>query len=211
MAVSVGAPQWVRWRGRAVETGIFKGPVSGPVMVRTLNLDGDSQADLQVHGGPEKAVYAYPAEHYAYWREELGEELPWGAFGENLTTLGLDEGILHIGDRLHVGGAELIVTQPRLPCYKLALRFNRADMVRRFLASGRTGFYFAVLREGPVASGDPISLMACDRGRVPVADVTRVFAQERDDFATMRKLVALRALPQGWRTYFAERLAEKSA
>ncbi len=116
---------------------------------------------------------------------------------------------MHIGERLQVGGAELIVTQPRLPCYKLALRFKRADMVRRFLASRRTGFYFAVLCEGAVASGDPISLLACDRGRVPVADVTRVFALERDDLATMRKLVALPALPQGWRAHFADQLAEK--
>ncbi len=184
IAVHVGLPRRVAWRGRSVETGIFKQPVAGPVMVRTLNLDGDRQADLSVHGGAAKAVYCYPAEHYAFWRRQLGEDVPWGAFGENLTTTGLDEDTLHIGDVLRIGEAELIVTQPRLPCFKLGVRFGRPDMVRRFLASRRTGFYCAVVREGLVAAGDPITLIACDLGRVRVVDLTRVYSFERDDVAT---------------------------
>jgi MOSC domain-containing protein YiiM len=209
VSVQVGLPRMVNWRGEAVSTGIFKQPVAGSILVRTLNLDGDQQADLSVHGGPEKAVYGYPAEHYAFWREQLGEELAWGSFGENLTTRGLDEETLQIGDRLRVGGAELIVTQPRLPCFKLNVRFNRPDMVRRFLASRLTGFYFAVAHEGLVAADDAITLLARDSGGVSVADITRVFAFEKDDWATMERIVAVPALAEGWRSYFAERLAAR--
>lgn len=176
-------------------------------MVRTLNLDGDRQADLTVHGGAEKAVYGYPAEHYAFWREQLGEELPPGSFGENLTTTGLDEATLQIGARLRVGEAELVVTQPRLPCFKLNLRFNRPDMVRRFLASRRTGFYFAVAREGMVKAGDAIVVLARDPAGVTVADITRVYAFDKHDHATLRRIVAAPALAEGWRSYFTERLA----
>lgn len=207
IAVSVGLPTRTNWRGKSVETGIFKAPVVGPVMVRTLNLEGDRQADLSVHGGVEKAVYGYPAEHYAFWREQLGEELPWGAFGENLTTVGLDEATLQIGDRLRVGEAELLVTQPRLPCFKLGVRFGRPDMVKRFLASGRTGFYFAVLREGLVAAGDPISLIARDPAGVTVADIARIATGDTQDLATMRRAVGVPALAEGWRSIFAEQLA----
>ena len=139
---------------------IFKSPVAGPTACRRLNLDGDLQSDLAVHGGPDKAVYAYHAEHYAFWREELpGVQLPWGSFGENLTIDGLpDESELYIGDRLRVGSAVLAITQPRLPCAKLALRFRRPDMVKRFLASGRTGFYLAVVSEGIVEAGDEVEI-----------------------------------------------------
>src|SRR6185295_12623664 len=141
-SVQVGLPREVAWHGKAVLTGIFKQPVAGPVLVRALNLEGDVQADLAVHGGADKAVYAYPAEHYELWRRELPDlDLPWGAFGENLTTSGLDEDSVCLGDRFRIGGAELVVTQPRLPCYKLEVRFGRDGMVRRFLESRRTGFY----------------------------------------------------------------------
>jgi MOSC domain-containing protein YiiM len=144
-SVNVGLPREVEWRGRSVTTGIFKSPAEGRIPVRTLNLDGDRQADLSVHGGPEKAVYGYPSEHYEFWRDELpGVHLPPGSFGENLTTEGLLETGLRIGDRLRIGSAVLRVTQPRMPCSKLGVRFQREDMVKRFLASGRSGFYFAV-------------------------------------------------------------------
>jgi MOSC domain-containing protein YiiM len=209
VSVHVGLPRTVHWRGESVSTGIFKEPVAGPVLVRTLNLDGDRQADLAVHGGPEKAVYGYPAEHYPFWREQLGVELAWGSFGENLTTTGFDEETLQIGDRLRIGGAELVVTQPRLPCFKLNVRFDRPDMVRRLLASRRTGFYFAVAQEGPVATGDAITLLARDPAGVRVADITRVYAFEQDDRATMERIVAVPALAEGWRRYFAEQLAER--
>jgi MOSC domain-containing protein YiiM len=190
-----------------VTTGIFKEPVDGRVTLRRLNLDGDRQADLKVHGGAAKAVYAYPLEHYPFWRTELGLELPFGAFGENLTVEGLPlEDDAAIGDRFRVGGAELVVTQPRIPCYKLAVRFARSDMVRRFLGSGRTGYYLAVETEGEVERGDRVEPISRHPARMPVADVTRVFARDHDDVATIERLVAVDALPEDWRRYFVEKL-----
>src|SRR5205807_2612484 len=152
LSINVGLPQEIDWRGETVRTSIFKAPVAGRVRVTTLNVEGDRQSDLSVHGGSDKAVYAYPSEHYAFWRTELpGTELPWGMFGENFTTEGLLERKVYIGDRLRAGSAEFIVTQPRMPCFKLGIRFGRPDMVKRFQRSGRTGFYLAVLQEGTVA------------------------------------------------------------
>jgi MOSC domain-containing protein YiiM len=180
-------------------------------MLRTLNLDGDRQADLTVHGGPYKAVYAYPSEHYAYWRGELpGMELPWGMFGENFTTEGLDESV-RIGDRFRVGAAELTVTQPRMPCYKLGIKFGRPDILKRFLTSGRSGFYFSVQREGEVGAGDEFELIGRDEHNVTVADITRLYARDRGDFETMRRAVAVEALPESWREHFRQQLASKPA
>jgi MOSC domain-containing protein YiiM len=211
VSVNVGAPRTVRLNGREVTTGIFKEPVGGRVPIRRLNLDGDRQADLAVHGGAAKAVYAYPYGHYAFWQEELDEDVPLGAFGENLTVEGLPlENEAAIGDRLRVGSAELVVTQPRLPCYKLALRFGRADMLKRFLASGRTGYYLAVEIQGAVAAGDPVEVVARHPGRVSVAEITRVYASDRDDLATIERLARLNALPVEWRRYFAKRLASQA-
>jgi MOSC domain-containing protein YiiM len=208
VSVNVGLPRTVRSKRRDVTTGIFKKPVEGRVALRRLNFDGDRQADLAVHGGAAKAVYAYPLEHYAFWREELQEELPFGAFGENLTIDGLPlEQDAALGDVLRIGTAELVVTQPRIPCFKLALRFGRADMVKRFLASGRTGYYLAVEAEGDVGAGDRVETLVRHPARVPVSDVTRVFAGDRDDRATIERLVALDALPEDWRSYFEKRLA----
>ena len=151
ISIQVGLPREVNWHGRSVTTGIFKEPIAGPVMLRTLNLDGDAQADLTVHGGTTKAAYAYPLEHYEYWRNELPDmDLPFGMFGENFTTEGLLEKEVNIGDRFRIGDAEVVVTEPRVPCYKLGIKFGRADILKRFLASRRIGFYFAVLREGEV-------------------------------------------------------------
>lgn len=207
ISVNVGLPREVSWRGEGVTTGIFKEPVSGPVMLRTLNLDGDRQADLTVHGGPSKAVYVYPVEHYEYWRNELpGTELPRGMFGENFTTEGLAEGEINIGDRFRIGDAELMVTEPRLPCFKLALKFGRADMVKRFLISRRTGFYFGVLREGVVEAGDAIEPLAQDDRRISVADIVRLYAFERDDLESLRRAVQLEALPESWRGHFRQRI-----
>ncbi|MEP6892946.1 MAG: MOSC domain-containing protein [Gaiellaceae bacterium] len=189
-------------------TGIFKAPVEGRVALRRLNLDGDHQADLSVHGGAAKAVYVYPAEHYAFWQGQLGEELPFGAFGENLTVAGAPfEAEVAVGDRFRIGTAELVVTQPRVPCYKLGLRFGRDDMPERFLASGRCGYYLGVEVEGDVRSGDGVELRARDGVRIPVTEVIRVYASDRRDLATIRQLVALDALPEEWRGYFAKRLA----
>jgi MOSC domain-containing protein YiiM len=207
ISVNVGLPREVKWRGRSVTTGIFKEPVKGSVMLRTLNLDGDRQADLSVHGGLSKAVYAYPVEHYEYWRNELpGIELPFGMFGENFTTEGLLEVNVNIGDRFRIGGAEVVVTEPRLPCSKLAVKFGRSDMVKRFLVSRRSGFYFGVLREGEVQAGDTIERLAHDENGISVADIVRLYAFEQDDLETLRRAVRVETLPESWRGYFRHQI-----
>lgn len=212
LSVNVGLPRELDWRGHRVRTSIWKAPVEGRVRVRRLNLDGDEQSDLSVHGGAEKAVYAYPSEHYEHWRRELpGMDLPWGAFGENFTTEGLVEDAVKIGDRLRVGSAELLVTQPRLPCYKLGVRFDREDMVKRFLKSGRTGFYLAVLREGGVASGDPIEFVGRDDHDVTVADISALYTHDADNQGLLLRATELPALPESWRDYFRKRLWEPDA
>lgn len=210
VSVNVGLPREVMWHGRAVTTGIFKEPVAGRVALRTLNLDGDGQADLTVHGGEYKAVYCYPTEHYEYWRKELlGRDLPMGMFGENFTTEGLSEDSAHLGDRFSVGSAEVVVTQPRLPCYKLGVRFGSDDMVRRFLVSGRTGFYLAVTREDKVGAGDEIKVISRDENVVPVSEVTRLYIAKRydaEDVKSLRRALRVAALPESWKEYFRERL-----
>src|SRR5437660_6091656 len=207
LAVNVGLPRAVVWKGRTVVTGIFKEPVAGRVAIKRLNLEGDRQADLTVHGGPEKAIYAYPAEYYAFWRVQFPEmDLFWGMFGENLTITGLLDETVHIGDRFQVGSAHLMVTQPRLPCYKLGLKFGRDDILKRFLQSRLTGFYFAVLKEGEVAAGDPIRLLQRDEHQVKVADITRLYRQHKHNLDLLRRVVTAKALPVSWRDYFLERL-----
>lgn len=201
LSIQVGLPREVRWQRRTVSTGIFKETVAGPVMLRTLNLDGDRQADLSVHGGTHKAVYVYPGEHYGPWRAELPDmELPWGAFGENFTTEGLLEDEVHIGDRFRIGEAEVVVTQPRMPCFKLGIRFRDPEMVSRFLESRRSGFYLAVLREGRVEAGDAVELLGRDPNLVTVADVNRLFLGERDDDALARTQ-KVEVLPEGWKVH----------
>jgi MOSC domain-containing protein YiiM len=210
LSINVGLPREVEWRNELVSTAIHKAPVSGPVEVRRLNLAGDRQADLSVHGGPDKAVYAYSSEHYPFWRDELpGVALPWGAFGENLTVEGLAEADLRVGDVLRIGTAELVVTQPRLPCYKLNVRFQRPDMVKRFLRSGRTGFYLAVNKEGWLAAGDAIQLVPADRSAIGVTEVVTLYTSRNDRGALLQRALETPALPQSWRDYFQARLAEQ--
>ena len=207
LSVNVGLPKEVTWQGKIVTTGIFKKPVNMPVMMRTLNLDGDQQADLTVHGGVTKAVYAYPSEHYDYWRAELpGADLPWGMFGENFTTEGLLEEAIYIGDRFGIGETEVMVTEPRMPCYKLGIKFGRADIIKRFLASRRTGFYFAVVREGMVVTGDAIKLIGHEQQDISVADITRLYAFEKDDLKSLRRAIEVEALPENWKGYFQHQL-----
>lgn len=210
VSVSVGLPREVLWHGRSVTTGIFKKAVEGRIAARKLNLDGDRQADLRVHGGEQKAVYCYPLEHYAYWKKELpGRELSMGNFGENLTTEGMLEDEVHLGDRWRIGSAETVVTQPRLPCYKLGIRFQSDDMVKRFLESRRTGFYVAVLREGDVGAGDKIEVIARDPIAVPVSEITRLYVAKRyaeSEVASVRRAMQVEGLPEGWKEYFRERL-----
>jgi MOSC domain-containing protein YiiM len=209
VSVNVGLPRTVTWKGRMVKTGIFKAPVNGRVQVRTLNLDGDRQADLSVHGGPDKAIYVYPCEHYDYWRGELpGLELPWGMFGENLTTIGLLEEAVNIGDQFRIGSAVAMVTQPRVPCYKLAAKFGREDIVKRFLASGRSGFYLKVLREGEVGAGDALELMSRDAHAVSVADVAKLYRDGTDEVTLLQRAVQVEALPENWRKHFQQQIEQ---
>jgi len=207
VSVNVGLPQLVLRNGEPVSTGIFKEPVAGRVMMRALNLDGDRQADLSVHGGPEKAVYVYPSEHYAFWKQELPDmNLPWGMFGENLTATGLFETDINIGDKFRVGTAEVMVTQPRMPCYKLGIRFGRTDIIKRFLISERSGFYLSVLKEGEVCAGDEFQLLEKNASGVRVVDVTRLYSSEKRNVELLRRAIATEALPDSWREYFLKRL-----
>ncbi len=207
VSVNVGLPREMEWRGRTIRTSIFKTPTDRRVRVTTVNLEGDRQSDLSVHGGVDKAVYAYPSEHYAYWRGELpGMDLPWGIFGENFTTEGLLEESVRIGERLRVGSAEFVITQPRMPCFKLGIRFDRPDIVRRFLQSRRTGFYLAVLREGEVAAGDSIQVTAQERGGLTVADIVNLYTVDAENQELLRRATEYSALPESWRDYFRKRL-----
>jgi MOSC domain-containing protein YiiM len=202
VSLNVGLPRLVAWRGRTVSTGIFKEAVSGPVRVHGINFDGDAQADLELHGGPDKAVYVYPSEHYAFWERELGEALPWGMFGENLTVAGLPlEDELAVGDRLRIGSAELEVAQPRLPWGKLGVRFGDAAMVRRFFAAERTGYYVRIVSPGVVESGDDIAIVSRDPAAVPVSAVTQVVTRDGPDADALRRVLTASALPVSWRLH----------
>jgi MOSC domain-containing protein YiiM len=220
VSVNCGLPREVSWRGQSVTTSIFKEPVPGRIPLRTLNLDGDRQSDLTVHGGKDKAVYCYPIEYYRYWHTELSARLlPFGAFGENfsldgLVPDGLAEESIHVGDRFSVGSAEVVVTQPRLPCYKLGIRFELDDMVKRFLNSRRTGFYLKVTREGEVGAGDVLTLLDHDPDSVSVSEITRLYvAKEYDpeDAQQVRRAIKTEALPDSWKTWFQEKLNRLNA
>ena len=216
VSVNTGMPREVSWHGRMVTTAIFKEPARGRVALRRLNLDGDRQADLSVHGGEHKAVYCYSLAHYDYWKKELpGRELPMGMFGENFTIddggPGLLEESIYLGDRFSVGTAEVAVTQPRLPCYKLGVRFGSDDMVKRFLASGRTGFYVAVIREGEVGAGDEIKLMAQEANAVAVSEITRLYVAKRygeAEIRAVRRALRVEELPERWKEYFRQRMRQ---
>ena len=201
VSVNVGLPREIVWKGVTVRTAIFKEPVAGAVAIRGLNLTGDQQADLTVHGGSDKAVYAYPAEHYEYWRKQLPDvSLSWGAFGENLTTDALWEDTLCVGDLLRVGSAVLQVTQPRMPCYKLEIRFNRDDMIKRFLLSGRSGFYFSIVEPGEVSAGSKVEILSRDPNRVTVADVLRLYLNQTRDPELIQRAASVHPLSLKWKS-----------
>ena len=209
LSLNVGLPRQVRFQGELVTTGIFKEPVQGSVRLRKLNLEGDKQADLKVHGGVDKAVYAYAGEHYDYWRQELPDmSLPWGMFGENFTTEGMFEESVNIGDQFKVGTANLIATQPRMPCYKLGVKFGSMDMIKRFLASGLTGVYFKVMKEGELEQGDEIKLIKKDENSVTVKDIVRIYTIDKDDIQTIERAIKIKDLPNGWRYHFIKQLEQ---
>jgi MOSC domain-containing protein YiiM len=209
ISLNVGLPRLVLRGDEPVSTGIFKEPVAGRIRLRTLNLEGDRQADLSVHGGPSKAVYVYPSEHYEFWKREFPKmELPWGMFGENFTTEGFSEGKVSIGDKFRVGSATVMVTEPRMPCYKLALKFDRSDILRKFLESERSGFYLAVLQEGEVGAGDEFELIAKDRHGVRVRDITRLYSRDKRNVELLRRAIEVEALPESWRGHFRNQLGK---
>ena len=207
LSVNVGSPREIKWKGKIVRTSIFKRPVTGAVRIAKLNLDGDKQSDLKVHGGAQKAVYAYPMEHYAFWREVLPDvELTWGAFGENLTIEGLLESVVRIGDCLRVGSAQLVVTQPRLPCFKLGIRLGREDVIDKFFRSERSGFYLSVVQEGVVSAGDSIELLSRNNANVTVTDVVSLYGRNRKNRALLGRVSQLGVLPSSLRGYFQKQL-----
>src|ERR1700678_1313409 len=210
VSVNTGLPRAVMNQGGRVTTAIYKEPVTGRVALRKLNLDGDRQADLTVHGGEFKAVYCYPVAHYDYWKKELpGRELPTAIFGENFTTEGFTEDSAHLGDRFAVGSAEVVVTQPRLPCYKLNVRFDSSEMVKRFLASGRTGFYLAVTREGEVGAGDEMKVISRDPNSVSISEIVRLYTMKRfggAEVAVVERASRVATFPESWKEYLQERV-----
>lgn len=210
ISLNVGLPREVLYRGKPVSTGIYKTPVEGRVRLRTLNLDGDQQADLKVHGGVYKAVYAYPSEHYATWAAELGRaDLAWGQFGENFTTEGLLETEVYIGDVFRIGSALVQVTQPRLPCFKLGIKMGSQTFQRRFIEAGRPGFCLRVLEEGEIGAGDVIEQVSRDPQRVGVWDVNNLYFNDRANVELLRRALRVEALPPGWVESFTEFLLKQ--
>jgi len=211
LSVNVGLPRKILFNGQIITTAIFKDPVKGPISLRKLNLDGDKQADLTVHGGLDKAVYSYPSEHYDYWRKQFpNTDLVWGMFGENFTTEGLFEDAVNVGDQFQIGSAMLVATQPRMPCYKLGIRFGRMDVIRRFMASGRPGIYFKVLTEGEVQRDDKIKIIRRDKNNVTVKDIVSLYIARNDidNIETMKRATKIRDLPEGWRHEFQQKIEQ---
>jgi MOSC domain-containing protein YiiM len=207
LSVKVSLPREIEHEGQIISTGIFKEPIEGRIKLRTLNLDGDRQADLSVHGGPDKAVYTYSVEHYEYWRGVFPDlEMPNGMFGENLTVEGLIESEINVGDVFRIGSAIVTATQPRMPCYKLGIKFGRMDVIKKFLASGRSGIYFKVSKEGQVSTGDSICQITKDLNQITISDIVRLYTIEREDLRMMRRAVKVDALPKGWKRYSLEQI-----
>ena len=209
ISVNVGLPIKVNFGEEIVTTAIFKNPTKHRVKLYKLNLEGDKQADLTVHGGVDKAVYSYPSEHYKFWKNEIKDfEYSWGTFGENLTTQGLLEDEVNIGDQFQIGSAKVIATQPRMPCYKLAVRFGRMDIIRRFMASERSGIYFKVEEEGEIGVEDKIELIKTDENKVTIRDIVRLQTNGGRDADMMNRAIKVKDLPDGWRNYFMEKLTK---
>lgn len=207
LAVSLGRPREVEWRGETIRTGIFKSPVSGAVAAGTLGLEGDGQADLSVHGGLDKAVYAFDASSARYWQAELGRsDLGPGAFGENLTLEGWPETDVRIGDRFRIGGARFEVSQPRQPCAKLGLRMDDPGFPKRFFKSGRVGYYLRVLQPGRIEAGDEVVRLSSDEHGLDIAGLVRIWLDRGASSEDLERASGLEALADAWRDPLRERL-----
>jgi len=211
VSVNVGLPKQISYGKRQVVTSIFKEPIEGRVKVTTLNLDGDAQADLSVHGGLDKAIYSYSEEHYKYWKEVYPTiVMPFGMFGENLTTQGLNEDTVNIGDQYQIGSSRLVVTQPRMPCYKLGIKFGRMDILEKFINSQRPGIYYKVLEEGELGAGDNIKLLYKDKNNVTINDIVSLYVNDRNDeenISKMKRAAKLKSLPESWKIYFGQKIS----
>lgn len=207
LSVSVGLRKEVPYRGRTVATGIFKEPVNGRVMLRTLNLDGDQQVDLVGHGGIYKAACVYTIENYEHWARELGrDDFKYPQFGENFTVEGMTEDNIHVGDVFRVGKALVEVTQPRVPCYRLGIKMDNPGFPKIFLQSSRVGFYFRVLEEGDVGAGDPMELIRMDPEEMTVRSVNHLYYFDPENLEDCKRALRIKALSPGWREGFQDRL-----
>ncbi len=204
VSVNVSQVRTIDMRGKAVETGILKSPVAGRVRVEGVNLAGDDQADRNVHGGPERAVYAYASEDYAWWAGELGDEVPHGKFGENLTLRGVDVDGARIGERWRAGSTILQVTAPRVPCYKLATVMGDPAFVKRFAEALHPGAYLAIVEPGDLAAGDAVEIVSRPEHDLTIASMTRIYFFERERIEEM----LVPELPNEWRAWVAERRAK---
>ena len=210
VSVNVGLPQKIRFNNQLVTTSIFKHPVHKKVKLSKLNLEGDAQSDLSVHGGVDKAVYSYPVEHYDYWRKIYPDmDIHFGMFGENLTTQGLHEGDVNIGDTYIIGSSRIVVTQPRMPCYKLGIRFGKMDIIEKFLNSLRSGIYFRVTRGGELIEGDEIKLLSRDKNGVSIRDIVRLYKKQNyndSELQLLERTTKLKFLPQNWKRHFEQEI-----
>ncbi|HEY6535508.1 MAG TPA: MOSC domain-containing protein [Candidatus Nitrosocosmicus sp.] len=209
ISVNISLPKKVIYGKEIVTTGIFKLPIVGPIKLEKLNLEGDKQADLTVHGGINKAVYVYPKEYYDYWQNKLlRTDLSWGMFGENFTTEGLFEDDVNVGDIFNIGTCKIMATQPRIPCYKLGIKFGNMGVIKEFLNSGKPGIYFSVIREGIVEAGNTIHLLKKDENNITIKDILLLFQKKIKDIKLMNRALKVDALPDSWKEYFSSQLSK---
>ncbi len=209
LSIQVGKPKTIQYQGKEVSTGIFKEPVNGPIMLNFLNLEGDGQADLRVHGGKDKALYAYSYDAYASWQKLRPQDtFSYGAFGENLCFETLPENKMYIGDTYELGDAIVQVAQPRFPCYKLSIKFNDPKILKQFMQSGRPGVYFRVLKEGLINVGDSLKLIQQEKVHLSITDLLALYKNPIDDSERIKELLKINALPSQWREEFESWLKE---
>ncbi len=207
VSVNIAKPEAVNINGQTVLTGINKKPQSEPVWLGKLNLVGDGQADLTVHGGEFQAVYSYPVEHYAFWQKELNQaSLPYGTFGENFTVSGLLETDVHVGDIFKVGNAVIQATMPRIPCFKFGNKVGKPDILEKFLFSGFSGFYHKVIEEGEVAAGDQIKLIDRDTNSISIRKALGLYKLKEGDVTSLKHALTIQSLPPLLRENYESRL-----